>query len=138
MRTKLFTTSLAIGFAAGLGAAIAAPQQPLNLTQQQQQTIQQQLSSKSAQAVPANFIAEVGAKVPQSLILHPLPQQIGSKVQAVKNDDFAKLKDNKILIVNPTDRRVAAVINENGATTGSSSHSMQKPSANMNMPNSPK
>ena len=43
MRTNLFTTTLAIGFAAGLGAAVAA-QQPLNLSQQQQQTIQQQLS----------------------------------------------------------------------------------------------
>lgn len=119
MRTKLFTTTLAIGFAAGLGAAVAAPQQPLNLSQQQQQTIQQQLSSKNAQAVPANFSAHVGAKVPQSVTLQPLPQQVASKVQAVKNDHFARLQNNKILIVNPTDRTVAAVISEGGMTTGS-------------------
>jgi len=135
MRTNLFTTTLAIGFAAGLGAAVAA-QQPLNLSQQQQQTIQQQLSSKNAQSVPSNFTAQVGAKVPQSVTLQPMPQQVASKVQAVKNDDFAKLQNNKILIVNPTDRTVAAVISGNGATTGSSS--MQKPSSNMNLPNSAK
>jgi len=138
MRTKLFTTTLAIGFAAGLGAAVAAPQQPLNLTQQQQQTIQQQLSSKNAQAVPANFTAQVGAMVPQSVTLQPLPQQVASKVQAVKNDDFAKLQNNKILIVNPTDRTVAAVISENGATTGSNPQPMRKPSSNMSLPKSSK
>ena len=135
MRTKLFTTTLAIGFAAGLGAAVAA-QQPLNLSQQQQQTIQQQLSSKNAQSAPSNFTAQVGAKVPQSVTLQPMPQQVASKVQAVKNDAFAKLQNNKILIVNPTDRTVAAVISGKGATTGSSS--MQKPSSNMNLPNSAK
>lgn len=125
MNRTFFATTLAIGLATGLGVAIAAPQ-PLNLTQQQQQTIEQQLSGKKAQAVPASFTAEVGAKVPQSVILHPLPQKVGSKVKQAKNDDYAKLKNNDILITNPTNRQVVAVIHENASTMGSEPRSTMK------------
>jgi hypothetical protein len=139
MRIQLFTTTLAAALAVGLGAAVAAPQQPLNLSARQKQTIQQQLSGKTAQAVPANFTAQVGAMVPQSLILHPVPKQVASKVKAVSNDAYAKLKNSKILIVNPTDRKVAAVISESRSTTGVNPSSMrQHPSNNTNAPNRPK
>jgi hypothetical protein len=119
MNRTLFATTLAIGIATGLGVAIAAPQ-ALNLTQQQKQTIEQQLSGKKAQAVPASFTAEIGAKVPQSVILHPLPQKVASKIKQAKNDDYAKLKSNEILISSPTNRQVAAVIHENASTMGAS------------------
>jgi hypothetical protein len=135
MHTKLFTMTLAIGFAAGIGCATAATQ-PVNLRQQQKQSIQQQLSSKSAQAVPAGFTAQVGAKVPQSVILHPLPTKSASNINSVKSDDYAKLKNNKILIVNPTNRKVVAIIQTSGSTTGSSMKSGG--SMNLNVPNSPK
>ena len=125
MNRALFTTTLAIGLATGLGAAIAAPR-PLNLTQQQKQTIEQQLSAKKAQAVPASFTAEVGAKVPQSVILHPLPQKVGSKIKQAKNDDYAKLKNKEILITSPTNRQVVAVIHENASTMGNKPSSTMK------------
>ena len=128
MRTKLFTTTLAVGFVAGLGAAVAAPQ-TVNLTAQQKKTIEQNTMQQSAQPVPAGFTAEIGNKVPNSVTLKSLPSKVASKVPSIKGDKVAKLKNKEILIVNPQNRQVVAMINEN-ATTGSS--------ANMNVPKSRK
>ncbi len=88
------------------------------LTSQQKQMIAQNLSPQSAEQAPANFSPTVGQKVPQSLRLNQLPGNVTGQVQSLKGDDFAKLNDGKILIVNPSSKQIVALINER-ATTGS-------------------
>jgi len=130
MRKTVFMTTLAVAFAAGLGAASAANAAgPVNLTQSQKNTIKSQLSSQNAQAVPGGFTASIGAKVPTSVSLKPLPSKVASQVKSVKDDEYAKLKDNQILIVEPSNRKVVAMINENG-TTGSASNTMNSSTMN--------
>ncbi len=90
-------------------------------TSQQKQMIAQDLSAQSAEQAPANFNPTIGQKVPQSLKLNQLPGNVSGQVQSLKGDDFAKLNDGKILIVNPSSKQIVALINEH-ATTGSGTH----------------
>jgi peptidoglycan hydrolase-like protein with peptidoglycan-binding domain len=95
-----------------------------SLTSQQKQMIAQDLARQSPEQMPANLRPRVGEKVPQSLKLNQLPGSITSQVQSLKGDDFAKLNDGRLLIVNPSSKQIVAVINE-GATTGTGANSMK-------------
>lgn len=117
MRPHVLAATIALSVAASIGAASAAEQ--LNLTQQQKQTIAQDLSSQPATPAPSGFNAQLGAKVPQSVTLHSLPSNVTNQVASVKGNEFAKI-GNDIVIVDPSKREVMAVINERSSTTGSS------------------
>jgi Putative peptidoglycan binding domain len=96
-----------------------------SLSAQQKQMIAQKLSAQSAEQPPANFNPTVGQNVPPTLKLSQLPGNVTDQVQSLKGDDFAKLNDGKILIVNPSSKQIVAVINER-STTGSGNSSANK------------
>lgn len=123
MRPHVLAATIAFSVAASLGAASAAEQ--LNLTQQQKQTIAQDLSSQPSKPAPSGFNAQPGAKVPQSVTLQSLPSNVTNQFALLKGDEFAKL-GNDIVIVDPTNRQVTAVINEKSGTTGSSTSNGMK------------
>jgi len=123
MRPHVLAAMIAFSVAASLGAASAAEQ--LNLTQQQKQTIAQDLSSQPSKTAPSGFNAQPGAKVPQSVTLQSLPSNVTNQVASLKGNEFAKT-GNDIVIVDPSNREVMAVINEKGSTTGSSTSSGMK------------
>lgn len=123
MRPHVLAATVALSVAASIGAASAAEQ--LNLTQQQKQTIAQDLSSQPSTPAPSGFNAQPGAKVPQSVMLHTLPGNVTNQVAAVKGNQFAKI-GNDIVLVDPANREVMAVINEKSGTTGSSSSGPMK------------
>jgi hypothetical protein len=53
----------------------------------------------------------MGATVPQSVRLKPLSGKVTSQIPTVKNYDYVMFKNNEILLVNATDRKVADIIN---------------------------
>jgi hypothetical protein len=120
MHRQILATTIAGTFIAGICAASAAGQ--LNLTPQQKQTIQLDLSSQKAENMPSGFTLVEGAKVPQSVTLHQLPGNVTNQIQSLKGTEFVKFNNNEIGIVEPSNREVAAVINESSTTTGSASH----------------
>ncbi len=51
----------------------------------------------------------IGDSVPETIELHPIPPQVAAKVPQVKSHEFF-VKDDKIILVSPSDRRIADVI----------------------------
>ena len=51
----------------------------------------------------------IGDAVPENIELHPIPPEVAAKVPQVKSHVFF-VKDDKIILVSPSDRRIADVI----------------------------
>ena len=51
----------------------------------------------------------MGAKVPNTIVIAPVTAQAGSDVPALKPYSFAMVQ-RKLVIVNPSDRKIASVI----------------------------
>jgi hypothetical protein len=96
-----------------------AKQDQLNLTSSQQQTISKELAREQT-AADTSFQASVGAKVPSSIALKPVPMTVANDIPSVKMFSYAKLANHKIVLVDPKSRTVAAVIEGGASTTGSS------------------
>jgi hypothetical protein len=59
---------------------------------------------------PAGFTATVGAAVPRSLSTYPVPVTAATKVPKLRPYQYAMLTNDKLLIINPNDKKVADVI----------------------------
>jgi hypothetical protein len=82
----------------------------LSLSGPQQHTTWNDLYVRSLnQKTPSGFDATVGAIVPNAVQVAPVPAKAASDVPALKPYDFAMLQ-HKLLIVNPTDKKIAEVI----------------------------
>jgi hypothetical protein len=91
--------------------AVAAQPRTVNLTQEQRFVIKENVKDFSLPKAPANAPETIGDVVPQGIELHALPPQAATKVaQARAHLFFVKEGDNAIVLVSPTDRRVADVI----------------------------
>ncbi|HEX5777770.1 MAG TPA: DUF1236 domain-containing protein [Xanthobacteraceae bacterium] len=83
------------------------------LTNDQKQTLYQQLAMDAdSQDAPSGFTASVGSTLPSDVSLEPVPNDVSTKVPSVANYRFAKLDDDRLLIVDPNDRRVVSIIDE--------------------------
>src|SRR5262249_51707926 len=60
-------------------------------------------------ATPSGFLPEIGAVVPNSIALRPLPTIVTDEVWATVSYDYVFLRD-ELLIVNPKDRTVEDII----------------------------
>ena len=129
MKTPLIATVAVVVFATSTGAASATwfhwwtskssppsathsmTKTGLSLTDAQQKLALKDIGkSGQAQSAPASFAPTVGATVPNVLALKPVPADLGQQVNALKSYDYALL-NSKLLIVNPTDKKVVDVIN---------------------------
>lgn len=109
---------LALVFAGGIAVAAAQDSPPagtpnLHLTTAQRQTIYQSVTSQKdkASSAPDTFRAAVGADVPDSVKLSPMPKTIVDLVPQTKDYEFG-LVSNQVLIVDPKSRRVVEVISQ--------------------------
>jgi uncharacterized protein DUF1236 len=128
MKLHLTTIAAIAAFASGIGAASAAgnhamssnsmtpamqskAKDTLSLTNSQERTAWRAMSRQAGnQTAPSNFTPSVGAKVPSDITLKPVPAKVAARVSPLKPYDYAVLQ-NKLLIVNPTDKKVVDVIN---------------------------
>lgn len=119
----LFTSAVAVGCAAAQGEnsskdspAAAATDAPLDvpsleLSQSQREAIYQSISSRQAKkdTAPVGFRAAVGAHVPDSIKLEPLPKAVVELVPKTVDYEYAFVA-NQVLIVEPRSRTVVEVI----------------------------
>jgi Protein of unknown function (DUF1236) len=92
---------------------------PLALSQAQRERIRQAVSSQDTEVTFAlkgaksaeGFEPSVGAKVPSTLKLHPLPQPLTYQMQALKRYTYIKFK-HQVLIVNPMTRKIVDMFSE--------------------------
>jgi hypothetical protein len=82
----------------------------LALSDAQRQAAWQDLYMDSLnQSTPPGFDAAVGATVPNTIVIVPVTAQAGSDVPALKPYSFAMVQ-KKLVIVNPSNRKIADVI----------------------------
>jgi hypothetical protein len=133
MKFHLIAIAATAALASGIGMASAADNpgmsktsappamQPsmakdsLSLTHSQQRTAWRDLGrdlgkQASSQTAPSNFTAAVGATVPGDVTIKAVPAKLAAHVSSLKPYDYALLQ-GKLLIVNPSDKKVVDVIN---------------------------
>ena len=85
----------------------------LSLSGEQQmmawEDIRQQATKEKA---PVGFTAKVGAVVPNAIATHPIPVSTANDVPGLWPYSYALLAGDKLLIVNPSDKKIAEVIRE--------------------------
>ena len=106
--TALATAVLLSGVTAA-SAMKPRAQDTLDLTSAQQKMVWNDLDHASNQTAPSGFAADAGAKVPATVKISAVPSKASRDLSQLRAYDFAKV-GGKILIVNPSDRKVAEVI----------------------------
>ncbi len=90
------------------GSAMA--RDTLDLSATQQKDIWKDLSRHATnQTAASGFNATVGEAIPSGVSTYPLPRQARRDVPAVKPYRYAMTQD-KVLIVNPSDKKIADVV----------------------------
>jgi hypothetical protein len=130
MRDILRPGAIALALVGGLGVTVvggawnpslaqqpgamgsSSMQRPLALTESQKRAIFQSIASERGQNAPANFQASIGAPVPGSLTLKDLPRQAQTQVPAAAQLKYAKLVDESVLLVDPSNRQVVEIIEQ--------------------------
>lgn len=111
----LATAAWLIGATAVSAALFSSPVPPagdsLSLSSQQQQTAWNDLSGVAMSNAPPTFKPSTNSAIPSTLKVQQIPQKTASDVPALQPYDFAKT-GGKLLIVNPRDMMIAAVISE--------------------------
>ena len=122
MKLHLTTIATIAALAPGIGVAYAAgnhamstvstpAKDSLSLTNTQERTAWKDISRQAnSQAAPSGFSPTIGATVPTDISLKPVPAKLASRVSTLRPYDYALLK-GKLLIVNPSDKKVVDVIN---------------------------
>jgi hypothetical protein len=83
----------------------------LSLTSEQKQTAWRDISGMALKVKPpSGFTAKVGAAVPSQITTHPVPVSTASKVPELRSYNYALLDNNKLLIINPGDKKIAQII----------------------------
>ena len=62
------------------------------------------------QAIDVTVDATVGAVIPETAVLHPVPDEIITVVPESRGYQYFTLSDGRIVMVHPTDRTVALVL----------------------------
>jgi hypothetical protein len=117
MKKQTSITLAPVMLLAGVTAAAAATMSnsakasdTLNLTSTQQRTAWRDLYTPSLnQTAPSGFDATVGAVVPNSVTMAPVASKAARAVPSLKPYDFALIQ-KKLVIVNPSDKKIAEVI----------------------------
>ena len=82
----------------------------LTLSSAQRKTAWNDLSKEaSKQTLPTGYSATAGSVVPNTLKIQPIPEKTAKDVPSLKSYDFAVLQ-GKVLIVNPSDKKIVDVI----------------------------
>lgn len=107
--TMVITLS-AVGVHAQPSTEPAVPPRPrLALTAEQEYTIRETI--KDVKVPKEKSITQtVGESVPENITLYPLPSEIEQKIPQAKSHEFFVEDDDTIILVSPSDRRIADVL----------------------------
>lgn len=70
------------------------------------------IDDATKQKVPSGFTAKVGETLPSGIDTHPVPVSTADKVPELKTYQYALLENNKLLIVDPADKKIVDVITQ--------------------------
>jgi len=82
----------------------------VNLTMEQRHVIKEIiLKDLKTTSQSGNVPTKVGATVPSGIPLQPIPVEVSAKIPQLKTHSFL-VKDDKVIIVDPKDNKVAALV----------------------------
>ncbi len=87
----------------------AAATQTINLTVENRHVIKEIVKDMHVQSASGEIDLTVGAKVPQSVALQPMPARVAEKVPQVKSHVFF-VKNEQIVLVDSKDNKIVEVI----------------------------
>lgn len=94
-------------------APVVKPQDTVNLTMEQRHIIKEIILKDLKIAEPADQAGkvptQVGATIPSGIPLQPMPVEVSAKIPQIKAHSFV-VKNDKVVIVDPKDNKVAALI----------------------------
>jgi hypothetical protein len=85
------------------------PARTINLTLEQRHTIKEFLKDAKVEKAPDDLKIAVGDEVPEKVVLHELPAEVGQKVPQVKAHRYILIQ-SKVVLIDPKDRKIADVI----------------------------
>lgn len=92
-------------------SSLSQPMDKLSLTSAQRKSAWEDISQQAAkQKAPKDFTAKVGEALPSDLTSHPVPVSTANEVPKLRAYHYAMLDNNKLLIINPKDKKVVEVI----------------------------
>lgn len=114
LRPAVLGLALALTLA-GTGTAAFARDgaQTLQVTQKDTQALKEALAGHKVQPVQdkeAQMDISVGAEVPATVTLHPVPLEVVEAAPAFQAHDFFILTDGRIVIVDPATLRIVRII----------------------------
>lgn len=116
LAATVLLSSATIASAAGMSQATStstmskSPSDTLSMSTAQQKTAWNDLrTTATKQTAPSNFTAKIGSVVPTTLKLEPISSKAVKDVPSLRPYNFAMVQ-GKLLIVNPSDKKVVDVI----------------------------
>ncbi len=123
MKARLFVTAAAAMLTLSMpvvaqipstsGSAPASHAETVNLTMEQRHIIKElivkDMKIDPPQDQAAKVPSAVGEVVPSGIPLQPMPVEVAAKVPQVKAHSFL-VKDDKVLIIDPKDNKIAALV----------------------------
>ena len=105
-----------VSLAAGAGSEMsknAMAKDSLMLSSTQQKTAWNDLSAQATkQKTRSSFVARVGEALPAHITTHSVPAAVTKQIPELKSYQYALLNNNRLLIVNPSDKKIAEVITQ--------------------------
>ena len=90
------------------GLSPAAP--GIGLTAEHKRTIYQEVGGEKVQKIPEGSTVHIGGGIPDSVMLNEMPVSVKDQIGVLRDFKFAKLPDEKIVIVDPAQRRVVDIV----------------------------
>jgi Protein of unknown function (DUF1236) len=100
---------LLCGVATASAASAMHPSDTVILSAAQRSTVWNDLSKQATNQSAAGFHAKIGAFVPNTVKLKPIPSKTSADVPSLRPYDFA-LVGHKLVIVDPSNRVIANVL----------------------------
>jgi hypothetical protein len=97
------------------GGATANNLQGIGLTASHKRIIYDNIASEQAQTLSGDPRFAVGSTIPDSLILNTMPIAVKDQIGVLKDFKFVKLTGDKILLVDPANRKIVDIITKQEA-----------------------
>ena len=100
---------------AASGGATTNNLQGIGLTASHKRIIYDNIASEQAQTLSGDSQLAIGSTIPDSLMLNTMPIEVKDQIGLLKDFKFVKLRDDKILIVDPATREIMDIITKQEA-----------------------
>ena len=94
----------------GNSGAAGISVQGIGLTASHKQIIYDKIIGERSQSLPGDQQLAVGQTIPDSVMLNTMPIEAKDQVGLLKDYKYVKLRDDKILIVDPATREIMDII----------------------------